>query len=309
LLYNALVTLIRQLREDAVDSSKSLADVLRRAIVLASLLRNDELKRWAKRELDGYTDGDQVPEYRRAPAQIYGHFVGAFGRQVSNFRVPVGGLKVDPRLRSFLSEEIRFGNGVAALQEMLLSGADDTGTLKFSLPTELCMLLPPFLEDMTCASLDKQTHKSSIREILDSIRSKLLEIVLELTERFPEISDSEQAVQSVDQQVAASIIHNHIYGNSNVVASGTNVTQTTTQGFEPSDIEGLLRVVATLGLSGNEREELRVAVTDDGKRNGGKFGPRVAAWIGKTTQKLLEAGITAAPTLLTEAVSRYYGWK
>ena len=309
LLYDLRVTIIQQLRDDAVDSSKSLADLLRRAIVLGSLLHNDELKHWAKRELDGYEHDSDVPEYRRATAHIYGHFVGAFGREVRNFRVPVNALKIDPRLQAFLSEEIRVGNGVAAIEEMLTSGADDTNTLKFSIPTEVCMFLPTVLEHMNCASLHKQTHKSSIRQILDAIRSRLLDIVLDLSEHFPDITESENAVQAVDRQAAASIIHNHIYGNSNVVASGSHIQQVVQQTFEPHDLDALLDIAGKLGLSGREREELRVALTQDGERKESKFGPKVAAWFGRTTQKLLESGFTAAPGLLTEAISRYYGWK
>src|SRR6266498_1137883 len=86
------MTLIRQLRDEAVDSTKSLADLLRKAIVLASLLHNDELRTWAKSELEGYDSSESLPPNRRAPAELYGQFLGSAGRQVSNYRVPIHAL-------------------------------------------------------------------------------------------------------------------------------------------------------------------------------------------------------------------------
>src|SRR4051794_40652211 len=142
------MTLIRQLRDEAIDSSKSLSDVLRKAIVLASLLDNAELRGWAKSELEGYGPGTDVPSYRRVPAHLYGQFVGSFGRQVNNYRVPVQALRLSPLMLDLLKEEIVFRNGVASLDDMLMAKND--GILNFSLPTELCMLLPEVIEGFQC---------------------------------------------------------------------------------------------------------------------------------------------------------------
>jgi hypothetical protein len=186
---------------------------------------------------------------------------------------------------------------------------EENTTLRFSLPTEVCMLLPHLIDGFRCAALWRVTHKSAIRQVLDSIRSRLLDIVLDLAQRFPDIAESEQAVRQVDRSAAASIIHNHIYGNSNVVAAGANIRQHVRQGFDPGDVDALFRVVAEAGVSGMQQEDLRIAIKEDGSPKEGRFGPRVAAWFGRTTQKLLESGLKAAPALITEAISRYYGWK
>lgn len=240
------------------------------------------------------------------PAEVYGHFVGAFGRQISNYRVPILTMKLDPAIDKMLTGGLKFGSGVAALESML-DGKDIT--LKFSLPSEVCMFLPPVIEDMECVALWHELHKSGIRQILDSIRSQLLEIVLDLAERFPEITESEKAVENVDRKEAASIINNHIYGNSNVVAAGAHIKQSLRQNFGPHDVDAMMMALDGIGLSEKERGELRSAIKDDGKPKEGKFGTRVAKWIGNTTQKLLETGMTAAPAIITEAVQRYYGWK
>lgn len=300
------MTLIRQLRDDAVDSGKSLADLLRRAIVLASLLRNEELRNWAKNELEGYGPGVEVPPYRRIPAQIYGQFVGSFGRQVNNYRVPIHALKLSPRMLDLLAEEIAFRNGVASLEDMVTV---QEGTLNFSMPSEICMLMPQVIEGFHCAALTRRTHTSAVKQVLDSARSRLLDIVLDLSAEFPDITDSEKAVQGVDRTAAASIIHNHIYGNSNIVAAGANFAQNVRQTVETGNIDALMEAVARIGLSAEEQKHLREAIEEDGTPRRGKFGRRVAAWFGRAAQKLLEAGVTAAPGVITDAIAHYYGWK
>jgi len=288
------MTLIRQLREDAINSEKNLSDALRRAIVLASLIRNEELRVWAKYELDGYPRDVDIPPYRHVPVEIYGHFIGALGQQMSNYRVPVVALDVDQKVLRVLDRELRLRNGVQSIEEMVASA--DTN-LKFSIPNEIAL------------ALWKQTHRSALKQVLDSVRNRLLEIALDLSEKFPAISESESALSDVDQTAAASIIHNHIYGSGNIVASGANVTQRVDQSSHVGDVTALTKTVEQAGVSAADAAELREAVAQDGIRNEKKLGPRVAAWFGRTSQKLLETGFTAAPVLLTEALSRYYGWK
>lgn len=303
------MTLITQIRDGAVDSSVSLADLLRRALVLASLLRNDSLRAWAKRELDGYAASDALPTYRHIRAEVYGQFVDPYGRQVSNYRVPILALKIDPKVAHLVTDDLKFPHGIASLEQILATGGDEQGVIKFSVPSEMCMFIPTVIEGFDCVGLHRQVHKGQIRQILDSTRSQLLDLVLELAEKFPELYQTEAAAETVDKAVAAAVINNHIYGHSNVVASGSHFVQSVKQHVEPNDLNSLLAEVEQHGIKGKEGEELRVAIKDDGQRKDGKFGPRVAAWIGRTTQKLLETGMTAAPTLITEAVSRYYGWK
>ncbi len=55
------MTILTEIRKAATDSSHSLSDALRKGLVLASLLRNDELRDWLKKELEGYPDFRNVP--------------------------------------------------------------------------------------------------------------------------------------------------------------------------------------------------------------------------------------------------------
>lgn len=48
----------------ATDDKQSIAVLLRKCIILASQLKNERLKVWANKELNGYDPDDSLPPYR-----------------------------------------------------------------------------------------------------------------------------------------------------------------------------------------------------------------------------------------------------
>jgi hypothetical protein len=55
---------IEQIIGELSDSGKSLEGPLLNTKVLASRIKNDEIRDWARRELVGYRDLDELPSYR-----------------------------------------------------------------------------------------------------------------------------------------------------------------------------------------------------------------------------------------------------
>lgn len=62
-------SLVEQIESDALDSSASLADALRKCVALGGRAGSADLRDWATRELTGYP-GTEVPEYRKIVAPI-----------------------------------------------------------------------------------------------------------------------------------------------------------------------------------------------------------------------------------------------
>lgn len=72
-----MTSTVESIHEQALDSGSDLADVLSRAIYLASGLRQKPVTNWLKNELDGYTDPATLPAFRRdIPATIVAWFPG-----------------------------------------------------------------------------------------------------------------------------------------------------------------------------------------------------------------------------------------
>jgi len=75
LAYEEAVSLVNDLITEVVDSSSDMSQVLRKAMVLASELRSEELRAWTQAELDGYPEKNTLPDYRIFPGSNFGSFV------------------------------------------------------------------------------------------------------------------------------------------------------------------------------------------------------------------------------------------
>lgn len=61
-----MASVIQSIHEQMQSKDANLALLVPRTVILASLLRQKNVATWLKRELEGYADGDVLPEYRRA---------------------------------------------------------------------------------------------------------------------------------------------------------------------------------------------------------------------------------------------------
>jgi hypothetical protein len=114
------MSLLREIQKDLLNTEFHLSDVLRKAMVLAYQLKSEELKVWASNEMDGYKgDPNSVPEYRILETQSYGHFAGAFGREIRNAIIPTVGL---PKEAEEFTTTLYLMNGIRELESWLENG-------------------------------------------------------------------------------------------------------------------------------------------------------------------------------------------
>lgn len=300
--------LIKELRDDIVDSEKPLSGIMRKAKVLASMLKNEELKTWVDNELNGYSSQDDIPEYRQSTNESYGYFAGPFGSALKNFPIPTVNL---PKKIQKIFEKTYHAQGIRGLESVL---ENDSPSFNVPWPADII----PFIQDKiyaryNCVSAWRVIGRSQIEQIIDTVRNKLLNFVIELMEKYPDIIEKEEAIADIPKDQITSVVTTNIFGSHNVIASGQYVNQTVIQDIRTNDIDSLLSYMKKVGVLEDDVAELKKAVESDGERKEkNRFGPKVIAWIGRMTQKVLEGiwkvGISAAPALLTKALEKYYGW-
>ena len=66
--------LVNEIIELASDGKQPLAKVLRKCLILAFDLKNDELKYWTEKELNGFDKDDELPPYRSVTLHSKGNF-------------------------------------------------------------------------------------------------------------------------------------------------------------------------------------------------------------------------------------------
>ncbi len=303
-----------EIQADILDPSVKLSTIMRKAKVLAYNLKNKEFKEWVDQELNGYTGSWKTwPDYRKTFSQSYGNFVGAFGRQLSNAPIPT--LNFPEEVQEFAST-LPFPQGVRELESTLESLHERGETfLAYQWPADFTALIARYVyQDMVCLQAWKALNKGQIEHVLDTVRNRLLNFVLELREISQETVDKSGKPQPIPVEKVSQVFNTYIMGSHNVVASGASVTQTVEQKIMQRDFTSLKENLKSLGIDEHEINELKEALEADGKRTKEQhFGTRVGSWLGKMTQKIAtgvwKIGMEAGPVLLTNAISAYYGWK
>ncbi|MGB3479850.1 MAG: hypothetical protein WBB67_11900 [bacterium] len=297
------------MRDDIINSEMKLSVILRKAKVLASILKNEELKRWVDYEINGYPSAKDVPDYRRSVTQSYGYFAGPFGSAIKN--VPIPTVNLSESIREFAGN-ICHVEGIRGLESLL---DDNSPSFSIQWPADIL----PLIQDeiyvgYNCISAWRVIGRSQIEQILDTVRNRLLNFILELEEKYPDIDEKEEAIANLPKDQVSSVVNTYVLGNQNVVASGQYANQTVIQNIVEKDLNSLLNYMKKIGVPGENIVELKNAIDADGMRDEkNKFGPKIMTWIGNMTTKILEGAwkvaISTAPSLLIKALSRYYGWE
>lgn len=217
--------LLDQIERDALDKKVSVSDVLRKLIALGGKAGSKELCDWASLELRGYQDSEvPMPDYRLVPASIQldgiqGHY-HVTGEQISPHQFPGD-------LGDVIKEQVPFNQSIDEVEE-LLRLARDRGHLKLLLPgtRELVMLMNHELAGTgrSVTSLYWSVSPAPISNIIDRVRTTLVELVAEMRAGMPDDADVPSA--SVADQAVGFAVHGN--GNrvtfQNAPVSGTRNT-------------------------------------------------------------------------------------
>ena len=128
------MSLLADLQNDVLDSSRNLTSALRRAKVLSFNLKNDQLQSWVESELSGYEDIASVPNYRHLTVQNRGNFMNSAWK-FSNQLIPLSVLP--DNLQTGLNEHIVI-QGIPSLESNL---QQEEGQYQVPWPAEFASLL------------------------------------------------------------------------------------------------------------------------------------------------------------------------
>jgi AbiTii len=195
--------LLAQIGRDALDDGVPLTTTLRLCIALGAQARNDDLRDWASKELDGYRDGD-VPEYRtiHVPLVIDGvtttHQIR--GQQISSMDLP-------EFARDVITEELPLAHGVGDLQALVRNAkAAGQTAVKMAHPgaAELVKLWNYEQQKSgggTIMALYWDVNIARIEGVLDHIRTTLVRLVSEMRATMSDdatVPSPEQAASAVN---------------------------------------------------------------------------------------------------------------
>jgi hypothetical protein len=300
------MTLLADIQAAAVDQTHSLSDLLRKCQILAFRLRHEPFKTWVSHELNGYPNDATLPPYRSSMrGEIKANLSGPFGSGGKNVPVPMSLIPADVRGQA---NRFDFHQGVAALESTVeRAKAGGHGSIRSPFPVEAYAWMEIW-EDHQTMSMWLEAPISSVVGVLDQVRSRALEFVLEIEAENPKAGDNAEGEPPVSMARADVIFNTVILGGQVALGPNASVEVSVT----PGDLGSLLRYLEAQGVDRPDRNELAEAIRSDAAE-GGREGPgkRVTAWLGRMTLKFATSGGRVgegtAAALIAAAVARYVG--
>jgi hypothetical protein len=302
------VKLLAELIDTLSAPQPNLTDALIKTKLLLRRLGRKDLAEWVNLELNGYPDGSQVPSYRVVHAQIMGAVSNVAYRFESH---PLPTMHLDEKVRKRF-EELEMRDSISVLEGL---ARNDKNGLRRSIPLEFNGHLNKALTGgfkVESAWCDMGTGR--LAEVLTQVRSRLLDFLLELSEKVGDgMSDAE--VKKVGQAPeTASIFNNAIFGDNTTILVGDHGCQTVTNRISRGNLEELMSVLKEAGIPTECVTELENAVQTDAPTDevtGRQFGPAIKSWMKQTLAKVVDGSwqieLGIASNLITDALKSYYG--
>jgi hypothetical protein len=291
--------LLDEIIELATDDKRSLAVLLRNCIVLGSKLKNDRLRTWANQELNGYQSKENLPEYRIANVGARGHFNGRFGAALKNYLIPP--VSLEERHRE-LAETVYLLESVSSYEHMTTTS--DNGMIMYEWPANLVVYYSQKIyQGYQLVLAWQQIPKSALVELLDTIRTRTLNMALEIQSELGSVEKLTTITPAAIAQVERSVTAN-IFGGTNFFASGqsqisTSVTQNV---INVGNRAQLNEVLKQTGMTDDDLKELTEAENADGEK---KMGTRVMEWIKKIAPKAAIGTVKLSADITKEVLVSY----
>lgn len=232
---------IDKIIEDLVDPSTKLSDTLLKVQVLAFKIENTQLQEWVNLELNGYV-GKERPDYRKIPTAVQGNLIQDAGFQgiwtKNGVSLPVEYL--EQKYWDILMS-IKIDSSVSELEKMVA----DKGSYQVNLPNAIAQEFTKIMKPWHVDSAWQKISNNSIEGILSTIKSTLLNFLLELNKEFGDndnlsIMKKKDEVESIFNKTIGTIKSDNVnisignktaqavnYGDKSQVnvGAGDNVTQ------------------------------------------------------------------------------------
>lgn len=303
--------LANEIVEILSSSNGVLSEALIKTKVLLHKIGHKELVAWVNKELNGYGDEDELPEYRIVHAQVLVYATnGAY--EVRSHPVPMG--HIDQKFRE-MWEKGRMPHSLAVIEKMINSSEGNSDTFESPIPMEANGLLSKGLANGYIVQRAwSEIPVAAVADILMQVRSRLLDFILELSDEFSEANTDEDVKKIASNFDASNLFNNAIFGDNVTILLGSENNQKVSNKVIKNDFESLSETLSNNGVSEEDIVLLKSAIEQDsgsGVVTKDKFGPSVRSWMQKMLSKAINASwqieIGVAGSLLATALNNYYG--
>jgi len=307
------LSLLHEIQSSVLQDGVDLGPILLKLRLLAARLGSQPLADWIKHESEGYPQDADLPDYRTIPVSYTATFSGPFGSGIQN--APIATYLVE----KFAGKQwVRYGSreSIAAVDDML-SSSKKGGELGINASNLILLLQGKVYPDYACNSVTGRIARSSIASIRHAVRSRVLELTIELEKSIPEASAVVLGAPSAatDKHAAATtqIAQQIIYGNFTAI-SATGDSAKIEVSVLARDPESLAQYLARSGVVESDARELaELAATERPESKSEPMGPKVQTWLVENLKKAANGtwkmGVSVSTDVIKEALLKFYDLK
>lgn len=307
------MSLLHEIQVAVLQDGSDLGPILLRLRLLAARIGSQPLAEWVRHESEGYPRDAELPDYRFIPVSYTASFSGPFGSGIKN--APISPYLV----KKFAGEHwVRYEmrESIAAVDDLLGTTGDD-GHLGINAADLILVLQGKVYTDYACNSVTGSIARSSLASIRHAVRSRVLELTLELEKSVPDataIAIGPAALPSAPSAATATqIAQQIIYGNfTSIAATGDGATIQVA--VAPHDTQSLAQFLTGSGMVEEDAKELaRLAASEKPESPQEPMGPQVRNWLVENLKKAASGawkmGVAVSTDVVKEALLKYYGLK
>jgi len=302
------MSLIAEIQDALLREGSPIGPILLKTRFVAHRLGVVELEDWVKHELDGYGSDVPVPDYRLMPVSYTGLFVSYTTRAV----LPIAPYYIE----KFAGEnwnERPMRQSIGEVDDLLNQGEQTNNGYSIS-PGNLQLLLNhKVYPDHELLRVDGSIGRQSIVRIQNAVRSKLLDLTLQLEKSIPAVREitvggAAAYLNPSQREEVKQVVNQYVYGGTAIASSGegSSVTLISVQG----DVNALRTALVSAGLTTESAGELAQIVSEEQPQDAEQpFGARAKVWLGTFASKAADAGLAIGQEIAKDAIMRYYGLK
>jgi hypothetical protein len=267
-------------------------------------LKNENLKAWTQKELNGFQMNDDLPEYRRAMLHSKGNFMSEFGNGwMPNRPLPLNVLEEKDRQRL---RETKFP-GPIATYDTRGSTTEDQNAMIVWPPDIIAKYQTKYIDGFILSHAWQDVPATMMVGLCEEVRNRVLTFALEIRDELGLVGDKADEVSPA--RVEAAVV-NHIYGGTNVIGNAREVTQIGINVVIPEgDFKALANALSGLQVPKSQITELEQAIAADK----GSLGGKTKGWLKGIGSKLggsgLKVGTAAVQELAKEWLLQFFGLK
>jgi len=253
------MSLLREIQSSAVDANEPISTLLRKCKILAVRLGSSEFKSWVDFELNGYPDVDEMPEYRIMSVSCKGHFSGGFGAAMNNAEIPSNCIPKEYRENLYTTYMVQ---PISSLESLI--NDSDGGTVQEPWPANVTAHFGmKMYQGYNCMQAWKVIPINALVGVLDMIRNRVLNFVLEIESEDPQAGDAPLNSQPVAEEKIQQIFHTHISGNVQNLATGSSHVKQHAINNEQNDVfNELLHALVAVNNSEESKAEIMGSVEE-----------------------------------------------